>query len=160
MPHIVWRIFAHHHYLTAELSRSAWCFGAFWQGRLVAFDAWLPFVGRLKTGQKARRGHRTVCLPDFQGVGIGNALFTTIARMWCALGYRAFSGTGHPAEIAHRIRSADWRMTSAPRRTAKDGGKLQRQSKRRCTNRLMASFEFVGEPMPRADAVRLLGASA
>lgn len=156
IPSAAWRQFSHHHYLTASLSKSAWCFGAFWRDELVAFDAWLPFVGRLKTTQKGRRGHRTVCLPDFQGVGIGNALFTTVARMWKGLGYRAFSGTGHPAEIAHRVRSADWRLTAAPRRTARDTGKLAARSSTRSTNRMMASFEFVGAPLPAGDATRLL----
>jgi len=156
VPSAAWKLFSHHHYLTASLSKSAWCFGAFWRDELVAFDAWLPFVGRLKTSQKARRGHRTVCLPDYQGVGIGNALFTTIARMWSGLGFRAFSGTGHPAEIAHRMRSADWRLTAAPHRHARDGGKLADRSARRATDRLVASFEFTGAPLAREDASRLL----
>ena len=100
-----WSIFKKHHYLTASISSSAFCFCAFWRGEPVCFDAWLPFVGRLRTCVKGRRGHRTVCLPDFQGVGIGNALFETIASAWTALKYRALSGTGHPAEINKRIRS-------------------------------------------------------
>jgi ABC-type polar amino acid transport system ATPase subunit/GNAT superfamily N-acetyltransferase len=158
IPRTAWQQFSHHHYLTADLSKSSWCFGAFWRGELVAFDAWLPFVGRLKTSQKARRGHRTVCLPDYQGVGIGNALFTTVARMWKGLGFRAFSGTGHPAEIAHRMRSPDWRLTAAPRRTAIDVGKKRNSSlsRNRSTDRMMASFEFIGAALDRPEAALLL----
>lgn len=150
-----WKIFAHHHYLTASLNKSAFCFCAFIDGRPVAFDAWLPFFG--KSNGKIRRGHRTVCLPDFQGVGIGNALFTRIAAMWRGLGYRAVSGTGHPAEIAHRINSPNWKLTSKPTRHAR--GKHS-QDKTRAINRLVASFEYVGAALPREEAQQQLNAWA
>jgi ABC-type lipoprotein export system ATPase subunit/GNAT superfamily N-acetyltransferase len=152
ISHEAWGIFAPHHYLTASINKSAFCFGAFIDGQIVAFDAWLPFFGRLKYGQ-ARRGHRTVCLPDYQGVGIGNALFETVASMWRALGYRAFSGTGHPAEIAKRIKSPNWKMTSAPSRHARGNHSMD---KTRATNRLVASFEHIGTSMPKTDAEQLL----
>lgn len=152
VPHSVWRIFAPHHYLTANLNKSAFCFGAFINGEIVAFDAWLPFVGRLAYG-KARRGHRTVCLPDYQGVGIGNALFERIASMWRGLGYRAFSGTGHPAEIAKRSKSPNWKMTKAPSRHARGKHNVDAT---RATNRLVASFEHIGKPMDRTEAQKQL----
>jgi ABC-type ATPase involved in cell division len=148
-----WKMFHRYHYLTATINPSAVCFVAFWQGTPVAFDAWLPFVGRLKSCVKARRGHRTVCLPDFQGVGIGNALFTTIASAWSGLGYRALSNTGHPAEINRRIRSKDWRMTSAPKQRAPDAGHRRHAHS---TMRWMASFEYIGKPMDRAEAHKLI----
>jgi hypothetical protein len=67
--HQTWRLFAPHHYLSGELNKSAVCFVAMWRGRPVAFSSWLPFVGQ---GPISRREHRTVFLPDFQGVGIGS----------------------------------------------------------------------------------------
>jgi len=93
-----------------------------------------------------------VCLPDYQGVGIGNALFSFVASMWSGLGFRAFSNTGHPAEIAHRNRSPIWEMTRAPSQTAKGSHTIDRQ---RASNRLTASFEYIGEPleMTRAKSV-------
>lgn len=147
--HSEWARFKHHHYLTADISPGAFCFVAFWRGRPVAFDAWLPFFGKLKDSRKGRRGHRTVCLPDYQGVGIGAALFNTIAQAWAGLGFRAFSGTAHPAEIASRLRSGIWKMTRPPRMTAKGHHSID---KSRATNRLTAAFEFIGEPMTRARA--------
>jgi GNAT superfamily N-acetyltransferase len=154
--HSAWRLFAHHHYLTNSLARSAFCFCAFIEGRPVAFDAWMPFYG--KSRGRIRRGHRTVCLPDFQGVGIGNALFTRIASMWRGLGFRACSGTGHPAEIAHRVAHPEtWRMTSKPTRHARG---RHNQDKTRAVNRLVASFEYIGPAMPRDEAERQLGAWA
>jgi GNAT superfamily N-acetyltransferase len=153
--HSTWAQFAHHHYLTNKLSKSAFCFAAFSEGRAVAFDAWLPFFGR--SHGLIRRGHRTVCLPDYQGVGIGNALFTRVASMWRGLGYRAVSGTGHPAEIAHRSRSPNWRMTSAPKRHRR--GKHGSDSTR-AINRLVASFEYIGPAMSKHDAKAQLEAWA
>lgn len=148
--HDAWKVFAKHHYLTASLSHSAWCFVAFLDGKIpVAFDAWLPFFGRTSDDRPARRGHRTVCLPDYQGVGIGNALFTFVASMWAGLGFRCFSTTGHPAEIAHRIRSANWRMSRAPGKTAADANVV---IKARATNRFTAGFEYTGPAMNKLDA--------
>lgn len=149
-----WSLFAPHHYLTADINHSATCFGAFLGDRIVAFDAWLPFVGALKDERKARRGHRTVCLPDYQGVGIGRALFDTIASMWAALGYRAFSRTAHPAEIASRTRGGNWRLTRHGF-TAKDTGKQKSLAASRTSTRRAASFEWIGEPMELEAAQRL-----
>jgi len=152
--HSAWALFKHHHYLTASMAPSAVCFAAFYRGRPVAFDAWLPFFGRLKDKRPARRGHRTVCLPDYQGVGIGNALFSFVASMWAGLGYRAFSNTGHPAEIKHRMRSPLWKLTRAPSMTAKGNHSID---KRRASSRLTASFEYAGPALPRAQAEQVLG---
>lgn len=151
--HDEWKLFKHHHYLTANINKAACCFMAFWNGRPVAFDAWLPFFGKLKDDRHARRGHRTVCLPDFQGVGIGATLFEFLASMWVGLGYRAFSATAHPAEIASRTRSPNWRMTRAPGLTAKGTHTID---KTRASSRLTASFEFCGQPMPTKKANEVL----
>lgn len=155
--HSAWRLFKHHHYLTASINPAAVCFVAFWRDRPVAFDAWLPFFGKLKDKRPARRGHRTVCLPDYQGVGIGNALFSFGASLWTGLGYRAFSNTGHPAEIAHRLRSPLWKLTRAPSRTARGHHSIDRA---RAFNRLTASFEYVGEALDRARALEVLRTQA
>lgn len=159
--HSAWRMFAPHHYLTSELSPAAFCFVASWRGIPVAFDAWLPFVGALKDRRRARRGHRTVCLPDYQGVGIGNALFTFCASLWKGLGYRAFSCTGHPAEMRTRARSPHWKMTRPPGHTARDTGKhAGTMAKRRATGRLTASFEYIGPALDARLAQSILGGEA
>jgi len=157
--HSAWRIFAPHHYLSASLHKSAACFVALYEGIPVAFDAWLPFVGRLKNGRRGRRGHRTVCLPDYQGCGIGGALFTTLASAWAGLGYVALSRTGHPAEIAQRQRSPEWSMTASYGFTTRDRGALASRRTSRCTHRRAASFRYVGPPMDRVQAAALTGVS-
>jgi GNAT superfamily N-acetyltransferase len=154
--HSAWRLFQPHHYLSADLNRAATCFGAWFEDQLVAFDAWLPFVGKLKTVQKARRGHRTVCLPDFQGVGIGGALFSHNASLWSALGYRVFSRTGHPAEIRSRLKSGHWRAGHFGRTAPDTGAKAGQFSKTRSWNRIACSFEYIGPKMETEKAVRCL----
>jgi ABC-type ATPase involved in cell division/GNAT superfamily N-acetyltransferase len=149
-PSSAWKLFAPHHYLNHALAPSAWCFVATWGGRPVAFSAWLPFVG---AGRPARREHRTVTLPDFQGVGIGNALSGLIASMWRGLGYRATSTTTHPGLIHARQRSRFWMMRRAPSLAA--GGE-RRLALRHATTRLTAGFEYTGPGMPRSQALRLL----
>lgn len=151
-----WQLFKEHHYLTGSINHSAACFVGFLKGRPIVFDSWLPFVGRLKNGRKAMRGHRTVCLPDFQGLGFGNALFTELSRMWAGLGYRVFSGTAHPAEINKRIASGEWLLTGQGR-TGVEGpkSKIKQLAKTRAGNRLTARFEFIGQPISKDAAILL-----
>jgi ABC-type transport system involved in cytochrome c biogenesis ATPase subunit len=143
-----WPLFAAHHYLASSLNGSAVCFLATWQGQPVAFSAWLPFFGG---GPPARREHRTVTLPDFQGVGIGNALSDCCASLWAGLGYRATSTTTHPALIRARLRSPHWRLTRAPALAARHEGKVKH-----AVTRLTAGFVYVGPPLSRGTAEVLL----
>ena len=155
-----WHLFRNHHYLTAKLNPSAVCFCAFLDGRPIAFSAWLPFLGRLRGKQRARRNHRTVCLPDFQGVGIGQAVVDFCASLWTGLGYRAFSASSHPGEIAAKNRSTHWRVLRAPSRAVRGGdGNMRRLTRTRATNRLTASFEYVGPTLDPDLARRLHGSN-
>src|SRR5262249_54084168 len=104
------------------------------------------------------REHRTVCLPDFQGVGIGNALSEFVAGVMKCLKGRYLSTTGNPAMIRHRARSPLWRMGRKPSKTNRDRGEMSRRvgvGKTRAVNRLTAGFEFVG--MTRPEDARQLG---
>lgn len=152
--HSAWELFARHHYLTGELHRAARCFCAFIDDKPVAFHSYMHFFGQLSATQKVVRGHRSVVLPDYQGVGIGNAMITNLAGMWRACGYRVLRNTGHPAEIASAARDPNWKMTRTPARTGRDSlsraGKnihAARMRKTRAADRLTASFEYVGPSM-------------
>jgi GNAT superfamily N-acetyltransferase len=147
-----WRLFAPHHYLSHGLAASAICFLARWEGRPVAFSAWLPFVG---TGQRARREHRTVTLPDYQGAGIGHALSSLIASMWRGLGYWATSTTTHPALIQARRRSPFWALHRAPSFAEEHEGRLP--GLRHATTRLTAGFKYTGPALPSRWAKLLCG---
>lgn len=153
-----WQVFKKHHYLDTTLSSAATCFVAEWEGVPVAFTGVLHFPH--PKAKNIKREHRTVCLPDFQGVGMGNVMSDTIASLYKALGYRYMSQTSHPAMIASRNRSCNWQMTQAPTWKAPKKGKTSSMggdwlSKQR--TRLVASFEYVGSKMERIEAIKMMG---
>src|SRR5262249_36837034 len=143
-----WKVFGQHHYLSQNISSGASCFMAEVGGRPAAFTAVVHQPGR---AYHSFREHRTVCLPDFQGVGICNAMSELIAGAYAATSVPYHSVTSHPAMIAHRLRSRSWRCRRLPSlaqvvnaqrigRTAR----LKRALSSRAAMRLTASFEFVG----------------
>jgi hypothetical protein len=110
-------------------------------GEPAAFTAVVHFPHPIRPGW---REHRTVCLPDFQGVGIGNAVSEFVAGSFRATGKPYRSVTSSPAMIQHRARSALWKMTRPPSLT---GPQKMSALNRTCAwNRLTASFEYVGPP--------------
>lgn len=145
-----WRLFAPHHYLNSALAPAAVCFLALWRGGAVAFSAWLSHFG---AGPKSRREHRTVTLPDYQGVGIGNALSDFVASLWSGLGYRAVSTTTHPAMIRTRLASPRWTMHRRPAFARSNEARL-----RHATTRLTAGFTYVGPGLPAVVGRAMLGA--
>jgi GNAT superfamily N-acetyltransferase len=145
-----WQFFHAHHYLSADINPSSVCFLATHEGRPCAFSAWLPFFGR---GYPRRREHRTVVLPDYQGVGVGMKLSATIASMWKALGFRATSTTTHPAFTRARAKSEDWVMTRSP---SLAGGKSD-AGMEHATTRWTTGWQYTGPVMARWLAVKLLG---
>ena len=153
-----WELFRHHHYLDTNLHDGANCFVAFWNDIPVAFTAAVPHPS---PGELIYREHRTVCLPDFQGVGIGNALSDFVASIYAGLGYRYVSRTAHPAMIRSRIKSKNWTMVTKPSvivtyvpRTAERKDWLRKSLNK---PRITALFRYVGKPMPRAEALRMVG---
>jgi GNAT superfamily N-acetyltransferase len=149
-----WRLFRRHHYLSGALHRSAQCFIGQIEGKPAAFTGVLQFPHPLRPGW---REHRTVCLPDYQGLGIGHALSEFVASLYAAKGKPYFSATAHPAMIRHRAASLLWRMLRTPRlgRPIGTSGAGKTGMSDTCsTMRLTASFEYVG-PVNRLEAQRL-----
>jgi ABC-type ATPase involved in cell division/GNAT superfamily N-acetyltransferase len=134
-----WDLFKKHHYLNQKLNhRGARCFVAYAGNRPAAFAAALPFPHPTSPGW---REHRTVCLPDFQGVGIGNALSDYVASLMAATGKPYRSVTAHPGMIWSRQRSYKWRTVRGPyKRRIVTGAPRWDFSVRRT----VASFEYRG----------------
>ena len=132
-------MFARHHYLSGQLSRSARCFLAVWEEAPVAFCATIPVIGR--------RGHwrvtRIVTLPDYQGVGIGMALLEAVAELHRGEGCRASATASHPALIAHCLRSPRWRAVSV-KKVGTPRGKGSIRGYCGSGGRAVVSFEFLG----------------
>jgi len=137
-----WELFRQHHYLDTSIHKSANCFVALVEGKPAAFTAVIHFPH--KTAASFRE-HRTVCLPDFQGVGIGHALSEYVASLYCCK-KSYFSVSGHPAMICHRAKSKLWKMHRKPSSVHRQSG-FERERKHRITyshGRITASFRYVG----------------
>tara|TARA_R110000868_G_scaffold63324_2_gene191250 strand:+ start:114 stop:1154 length:1041 start_codon:yes stop_codon:yes gene_type:complete len=105
-----WRAFGPHHYLNEAINPSARCWVALWGDAVVGFASALAFPnGNMKS---AWREHRTVVLPDYQGLGIGPRLSDAIGEIFLANGCRYFSKTAHPRLGGYRETSNKWRPTS------------------------------------------------
>lgn len=149
----VWSAFRLHHYLDHHLHRAAKCYLGMVDEALATFTAVLPFPHAKRPGW---REHRTVCLPDFQGVGLGNAMSEFVAGLYRSTGRPYFSSTSHPGMMRHRARSPLWKMVVAPSYRGKAGKTgLHGKGRAHATKRLMASFEYVGPARP--DEARSFG---
>jgi hypothetical protein len=157
-----WRTFHHHHYLSSDLNRSAKCFAGFVDGRPAVFTAVISFP---HPTVPSWREHRTVCLPDFQGVGIGNAFAEFVASLFAATGKRYISTTSHPAMIHHRARSPLWNMHRRPGMVRESGASAVmrvntpnanlQQTVHTSRGRITAGFTYTG-PANR-EAAQVLG---
>ena len=156
-PTDAWNLFRQHHYLTGALYPKARCFVASIAGRPAAFASTLFFPHSRAPGW---REHRTVCLPDFQGVGIGNALSEFVASLYRESGKPYRSVTGNPAMIAHRQRSPLWRVVrkSSTVTPGQANGPIPALARTESSDRITASFEYVGPAAPSDLARALLGA--
>jgi hypothetical protein len=144
-----WRWFAPHHYLTGKINRSARCWVGLVGGKPAAFTSILPFPHKFV--QHARRVHRAVVLPDYQGLGLGLRINEVVGSVCRALGMRLMITTSHPALIASFARSTSWRMNRAPSVNRSHQGEV---SSSRHTHRRTAGFEYVGPAMADERAAR------
>ena len=118
-----WSMFRDHHYLSGDINKSARCWLAMWRGQPVGFSAVISFPsGSVKNGY---RGHRTVILPDFQGLGIGVRLSDAMGEIYTSEGKRYFSKTAHPRLGEYREASTKWRPTTHNKQKRDDYESLQ-----------------------------------
>ena len=105
-----WRYFSKYHYLDTAISRSAHYYVLLLGDKPIGFHAAIHSTNR--DIHSYWRGHRTVILPEFQGMGIGTAFSDAIAKIYVDKGLRYFSKTAHPSFGEHREKSDLWRPTS------------------------------------------------
>lgn len=141
-----WRLFRPHHYLSGDINRGAHCWLAKWKGVTVGFAASLAFPNQAFTN--AWRGHRTVVLPDFQGLGIGPRLSDAIGEMHLSQGKRYFSKTAHPRLGEYREKSPLWKPTSKNKKARMDYAFFRETKesghKMKHADRLCYSHEYIG----------------
>lgn len=142
-----WVLFAHHHYLTAKIMNNSRCFMAIWDGRLVGFSSSMSMPCSVKN---AWREHRTVVLPDFQGMGIGPRLSDAVAQIHINEGKRYYSRTAHPRFGEYRNHSSLWKRTSKYKKQREDIANNEERGKPRFNDykgdftRVCYSHEYIG----------------
>jgi ABC-type lipoprotein export system ATPase subunit/GNAT superfamily N-acetyltransferase len=110
-----WRYFSKYHYLDTEISKSAHYYVLLLGDKPIGFHAAIHSTNR--DIHSYWRGHRTVILPEFQGMGIGTAFSDAVAKIYVDRGLRYFSKTAHPSFGEHREKSDLWRPTSMNRKS-------------------------------------------
>jgi ABC-type lipoprotein export system ATPase subunit/GNAT superfamily N-acetyltransferase len=110
-----WRYFCRYHYLDTAISKSAHYYVLLLGNKPIGFHAAIHSTNR--DIHSYWRGHRTVILPEFQGMGIGTAFSDAIAQMYVDRGLRYFSKTAHPSFGEHREKSELWRPTSTNKKS-------------------------------------------
>jgi GNAT superfamily N-acetyltransferase len=137
-------MFKDHHYLDGNVNKASRCYVGVWDGRVVAFGATVTMPsGTLKN---AWRGHRTVILPDYQGMGIGVRFSDAIGQIHLDQGHRYFSRTSHPRMIAYREDSKLWKPTSKHKKLRTDIKHEKIYNNHYADNkRVCGSFEYVGK---------------
>jgi ABC-type ATPase involved in cell division len=149
-----WRYFSKYHYLDTNMSRSVHCYALLLGEKPIAFHAAIHSTNR--DIHSYWRGHRTVVLPEFQGMGIGTTFSDAIAEIYVSRGLRYFSKTAHPSFGEHRERSDLWRPTSTNKKSRLGSYLLKDGSARkmpgyggtttaRDAGRICYSHEYIGK---------------
>lgn len=152
-----WEMFRRFHYLDTNLNKAAHCFVAFIEDNPVAFLGVLSFPHKYRP---CWRYTRLVCLPDYQGVGIGMKLLDYMASIYKSTGKPVIGNLSHPAVMHAWNKSPLWKMT----RNAARASLKARNTGRRVLNRtaadkrFTASFEYIGPAMDKKEAARILHA--
>ena len=153
--HKDWPYFRNHHYLSTKHNKIARCWLAVWDGVPIGFCSVLAFPSPYETMRNAWREHRTVVLPEYQGLGLGvrisDAVGEIVLKTFEGKGdrpVRYFSKTSNYRMGEYRNRSPLWKPTSKNQKTRLDydHGRVSKESSYRLKHmhRLCYSHEYVG----------------
>lgn len=120
---------------------------------MIGFSSAIRFVHpKLKN---AKRAHRTVILPDYQGLGLGIYLRDFCGEYYHSQGFVYITTISHPALIHHMKRSPKWICTNVGR----TGGANQHTGisdlNRTVSgiNRITTSWRYIGDDKSSVKAV-------
>lgn len=157
--HTAWRYFSRYHYLTHEINKGCRLYVALLDYEPIAMVAFLPFPHHIL--KNVWRGHRLVCLPDYQGIGIGNMLSCFAGALCRGLNYRYRIRISHPAVINKIIKSDKWHIVDRPKIGSISIGKTltpKKDKKHRHHNvltRMVYSSEYIGPELDRKQAIKM-----
>jgi ABC-type nitrate/sulfonate/bicarbonate transport system ATPase subunit/GNAT superfamily N-acetyltransferase len=138
-----WKMFSKYHYLSHTHNNAARVFIATINNIVCGFCSVLPFPHPIK--KKFWKEHRTVILPDYQGIGIGSLLSNNVAEILKQDNKGFISTSSNPAFINARKNNKNWVITRIGRANS-GSGKIQNKNKKGSTssNRITVSFEYIG----------------
>ena len=139
-----WRIFRKYHYLNHSFNKAARVFICTYNGNVCGFCAALPFPHPKR--KNVWKEHRTVILPDYQGIGIGTKFTNFIAERFKKDGKSYISTTSNPSMIFARKSDPKWIVTRIGRAGKGSETGFQNKNKKGSTSndRITVSFEYIG----------------
>lgn len=152
VEHAAWRLFAPYHYMTAELSPAASCYGLFVEGSLAAFAGVLHRPHAQVDDIKGVS--RLVTLPDYQGLGLAFVLVETLGAAYRTTGYRLRTYPAHPSLVRGFDKSPKWRLEKKPGKFSASFSTTS--SVGAFGGRPCAVFEYTGDVMNAKDARALI----
>jgi ABC-type polar amino acid transport system ATPase subunit len=143
-----WKLFRRHHYLTNDLSVASRCFIGVIENQPAVFTSFIHSAGFVGI----KREHRTVVLPDFQGVGIGGRVSEWLGSYCKSKGWRFTTTFSHPSFVHQRSKSINWKIVSMGHQSS-GSANAKVQSRVNSSRRLTVRAEYVGKSLdsPSAD---------
>lgn len=137
-----WNIFRKYHYLSDKFNAAAQTYICTANGQIAGFTSVLHFMH--PQVKDIKRIHRTVVLPDYQGVGIGTSLTEWVAEKYKKQSFRVRSVTSSPQMIASRNKSKKWKCLRKGRLTGCAHFADKGISESVSSHRITCSFEYIG----------------
>tara|TARA_S200002703_G_C3769722_1_gene236993 strand:- start:29 stop:1108 length:1080 start_codon:yes stop_codon:yes gene_type:complete len=140
-----WRLFKNFHYLNTSIHKASKCFIGYVWNKPVAFGSVIHFPHpKIKN---AKREHRIVTLPDYQGIGLGNRISDFIAKYYTEKGFNYYSTTSQPAMIYYRNKSLNWALVRNLSHVSNNNksSTIKQLKKTSSSNRLTASFKYINK---------------
>lgn len=139
-----WKHFSKYHYLTSSLNKACRAYLIFWDDVCIGFTSYIASPnGYIKN---AWREHRTVILPEYQGLGIGCKISELIGEDILKSGGRYYSKTAHIRLGEHRNNSNLWKpATHNQQRRIKSYKHNEGEYDSLDTTRICYSHEYVGK---------------
>ena len=141
-----WRMFGKYHYLNHSHNNAARVFIATINDNVCGFTSVLPFPHPIV--KNTWKGHRTIVLPDFQGIGLGSIMTNCVGDILLSQGKKYITTLSNPALIYARCKDKKWICTSKSRKSSGSGsGRIQNKHKKGSTSnaRITCSFMYIGE---------------
>lgn len=138
----LWRYFAAHHYMSADLNKTSKCFALTVDDRLCGFCAVLPLPHH--SIRNGHRTHRLVVIPDFQGFGIGPRFHDWVGKLYASQGATLYIKTVHPRFGEYLTDSHLWTATLSNRRpnNQTDESRTAADRKKYSSRQLRVSYSF------------------